>query len=214
LRSTPAGVNNRAVRWIALLTAAALACGGAAHHVLELEHRAVVHDEELPAGVSRVIYAVTLNDERGEDPHFVCNVGSDVLSQRPVPELVREAVEAELRVRDLRVVATPDEADVVLHLELHDFLCYVGAQGRAVGVRGKIQAELGLRLMPGEREVYWTTLTEESFRVPPSTQREKPETLMRRTLEDVLDRFAQHVATHPDLMIEIQRLQARGELPE
>jgi hypothetical protein len=43
---------------------------------------------------------------------------------------------------------------------------------------------------------------------------EKPEQLMQKSLEAALDQFAQRVATHPDLMIEIQRLQAKGELPD
>jgi hypothetical protein len=112
------------------------------------------------------------------------------------------------------VVSDPEEADVNLHIELHDFLCWVGAKNGAMGIHGRIQAELGLRLMPGRREVYWTTLTQQSFRVPGAARRQKREELMRRALEDVLDAFAQRVAGHPDLMIEIQQLQARGELPE
>ena len=194
-----------------LVCAAALACaGGSGHVVLDLEHRAVVSDEPLPAGVARLIYAVTLTDDRGEDDaNYICDVGRQVLSQRPVREIVKDAVEAELRVRDLRVAPTPAEADVVLHLELHEFMCSVGA-----GLRGKVQAEVGLRLMPGEREAYWTTVTEESFGAPAATRREKPEQLLLKTMERTLAEFAKRVATNPDLMIEIQRLQARGELPD
>jgi hypothetical protein len=214
LRSTPEGVNNGCVRALpALLVAAALGCGST-HLVLDFEHRAEVREEELPAGISRVIYAVSVADDRGDDPNFVCDVGGEVLSKRPVPQLVREAVESELRVRDLNVVANPDEADVVLHIALQEFLCWAGIQRGAQGIHGKIQAELGLRLMPGNREVYWTTLTQEAFRVPSVSQRQGREGLLRSALEDVLGRFAEHVATHPDLMIEIQQLQARGELPE
>jgi hypothetical protein len=197
----------------ALLVVVLLGCGGGGHLVLELEHRAVVREERLPAGISRVVYAVTLDDERGDDEHYLCSVGRELLSARPVPQVVREAVEAEMRVRDLRV-ATPAEADVVVHIVLHDFLCWTGMKSGAVGVHAKIEAELGLRLMPGQNEVYWTTLTQQAFRVPPARRDVKPEQIFRRALEDVLDGFAQHVATHPDLMIRIQELQARGELPE
>jgi hypothetical protein len=196
----------------ALLAVVLLGCGGGGHLVMDLEHRPEVRAEQLPAGISRVVWAVTLDDERGDDEHYLCNVGREILSARPVPQLVREAVEAEMRVRDLRV-ALPDEADVVVHIVLHDFLCWTGLKSGSVGVHGKIEAELGLRLMPGQKEVYWTTLTQQAFRVP-STRREKPEQVFRRALEDVLDGFAQHVATHPDLMIRVQEMQARGELPE
>jgi hypothetical protein len=201
-------------RLAALLVATALGCAGGGPLVIPLEHKAVVHEEELPAGVSRVVYAVTLADERGEDENFLCNAGRDILSERPVPQVVREAVEAEFRVRDLRVVASPEEADLVVHITLHEVNCSMGVKSGAVGLRGKIDAEVGLRVMPGKREVYWTTLTQQSFRVPPGDRNTKPEVIIRRAFEEVLDGFAQHVATHPDLMIEIQELQARGELPE
>jgi len=202
------------MRRIALaLLAAALACAGSSHLVLDLEHRAPMRKEELPEGISRVVWAVTISDERGDDPHFLCDAGGQVLSQRPVSQVVRDAVESELRVRDLRVAA-PEEADVILHIELQDFLCWAAVQGRAQGIHGKIQAELSLKINPGGREVYWTTLTQEAFRVPSAGRDEKRETLLHKSLDQLLGDFAQHVATHPDLMIEIQELQARRELPD
>jgi hypothetical protein len=213
LRSTPGGVNNGGVRAALLLVAsAALACGTTGL-VVPLEHRPVTREDPLPEGVARLVYAVTLDDERGEDDvNYLCRLDRDVLSERPVPQVVREAVETELRVRDLRVAA-PEDADVVIHIELHDFTCKLGRKSGASGIDARVEAELGLRLNPGAREVYWTTLNQHAFRVPSPSQK-GIEPVVRRALDAALDAFAQHVATHPDLMIQIQDLQARGELPQ
>jgi hypothetical protein len=187
--------------------------GGGGGLVLPLEHRAVAREEPLAAGISRLVWAVTLDDERGEDENYLCTADRDILSERPISHVVREAVESELRVRDLRV-ATPDEADVVIHIALHDVGCTTGMKSGAFGLRAKIEAEVGLRVMPGQREVYWTTLTQTSFRVPPGDRNTKREVIFRRAFEEVIDGFAQHVATHPDVMIKIQELQSKGELPQ
>jgi hypothetical protein len=201
------------MRHFALLGSLLLACGGSGHLVLALEHKPPLREDLPPAGVTRPVYAVTLDDERGDDENFLCNVGGDVLSERPIAQVVREAVEAELRVRDFRL-APPEEADVVIHITLHDVGCSVGRKTGAVGLRAKVDSEVGLLLMPGKREVYWTTVNHTGFAVPPADRNTKPDAVYRRAFQEALDGYARHVATHPDLMIEIQQLQARGELPE
>jgi len=201
------------MRYLALLGLWLLACGGSGHLVLALEHKPPMREDAPPAGVTRVVYAVTLDDERGDDENFLCNVGTDVLSERPIAQVVREAVEAELRVRDFRL-APPDEADAVIHIALHDVGCTVSSRSGAIGLRAKVESEVGLRLMPGQREVYWTTVNHTGFAVPPADRNTKKEAVYRRAFQDVLDGYARHVAQHPDLMIEIQRLQAEGQLPD
>jgi len=52
-----------------------LACGGSGHLVLALEHKPPLRDDPPPAGVTRPVYAVTLEDERGDDENFLCNLG-------------------------------------------------------------------------------------------------------------------------------------------
>lgn len=190
-----------------------LACGGSGHLVLALEHKPPVREDPPPAGVTRVVYAVTLDDERGDDENFLCNAGRDVLSERPIAQVVREAVEAELRVRDFRL-APVEEADVVIHIALHDVGCNLGRKSGAIGLRAKVDSEVGLRLMPGQREVYWTTVNHTGFAVPPADRGTKQDAIFKRAFQEALDGYARHVAGHPDLMIEIQRLQAQGELPE
>jgi hypothetical protein len=175
--------------------------------VVKLEHRAKALEDPLPEGATQLVWGVTLDDQRGEDENFVCQAGREVLSDRPVAAVVREAVEAELRIRDMRVGA-PKDANVVLHIVLHDF----GCRGSRRGLEGYVDSEIGLRLMPEGREVYWTTLNERAAR-PATPSIRDFEQLMQLALQDAVERFARHVATHPDVMIEIQKLQERGKLP-
>ena len=153
--------------------------------------------------------AVVVKDEREDVPGPVlCHPGlRRVRSQRAVDAVVRDALIQELRMRDLRV-APAEDADVVIEVSLHDFYCWEEKEPYLLGslerrsAFARIDSIVYLRA-PGH-ETWWVT---QRHRVRSDRQRRtRPYYHFYDAFQLLLDRFAQRLADHPDLLIRIQRV--------
>jgi hypothetical protein len=184
-----------------------LACAGFSPN-LPLAHAPPPRTTPRAAYLDRLTLAVVVNDEREDEcGDVLCRPGlRRVRSQRPVNDVVRDALVQELRMRDLRLVPA-DRADVVIDIALKDFHCWEEKQPYLLGSLERRTAfariDSIVYLRSAGREAWWVT---QRHRVRSGRQRRtRPYYHFYDAFQQLLDRFAQRLADHPDLLIRLQR---------
>ncbi len=157
------------------------------------------------AGVHRMSFAVEVLDERpGDDPRLVAEPSgwggrSTLRSRRDVAVDVREALELELRSRDLEVVPV-GRGDVLLRVRVEHLFCSPGSSADLVALVDAMVAVIDVRS--------GRLLLEEPFTARAETPRARLGLLSSRyeaVLNEALARFAARVVRHPDVLIAVQK---------
>jgi uncharacterized lipoprotein YajG len=187
---------------------AALAC--AVSGEVALVHRPPSRPPLEAAGVHRMSFAVEVHDERpGDDPRLVAQppgwLGRGTLrSRRDVALDVREALETELRSRDLRVVE-PARSDLLVRVRLEHLWCSESEGGRPA--RADLLALVDAMVAVVDAKT-GRLLLEEPFTARAESRAVSFGAMQgryERVLNEALARFAARVVRHPDFLIAAQK---------
>jgi uncharacterized lipoprotein YajG len=195
---------------LAAVAPALLALACAVSGEVTLAHHPPGRPPLQAAGVHRMSFAVEVLDERpGDDPRLVAQPpgwwGHGTLrSRREVALDVREALEMELRSRDLRVVE-PGRSDLLVRVRLEHLWCSENQGG------GLARADL-LALVDAMVAVVdaksGRLLVEEPFTARADSRAVSFGAMQGRyelVLNEALARFAARVVRHPDFLIAAQK---------
>ncbi len=192
------------LRSVALaLALAAPACG----HTLDVEHRP--KPSALPAaGLQRLVFLVEVEDVRAGDPRELGSgaggfpSGGSLSLSRNAADVVRDAVQNQLRSHDLRVVDDPARANARLRISLdHVYCCsQVGD-----GLRATLEGEVTVVDRAGRGRGPTVIVSRIGRPVSGFTSGRT----YQRAFEAALGDFAARAVRHPDVLIALQQVAAQ-----